>query len=118
MVDVIAIHADLSSEEIGKPALDERVLNVMREVPRHLFVPAALAAAAYQDMPLPIGFDKTISQPFMVALMTDLLNLESGDEVLEVGAGLAIRRQFWRDLQAGSGASRSSKSSSVRRRLA
>jgi Protein-L-isoaspartate(D-aspartate) O-methyltransferase (PCMT) len=62
MVDVITIHADLSSEEIGKPALDERVLNVMREVPRHLFVPAAVAAAAYQDMPLPIGFDKTISQ--------------------------------------------------------
>jgi protein-L-isoaspartate(D-aspartate) O-methyltransferase len=70
MVDVIAIHADLSSEEIGKPALDERVLNVMREVPRHLFVPAAVAAAAYQDMPLPIGFDKTISQPFMVALIS------------------------------------------------
>jgi len=91
MVDVITIHADLSSEEIGKPALDERVLNVMREVPRHLFVPAALAAAAYQDMPLPIGFDKTISQPFMVALMTDLLNLESGDEVLEVGSGLGYQ---------------------------
>ena len=91
MVDVITIHADLSSEEIGKPALDERVLNVMREVPRHLFVPAAVAAAAYQDMPLPIGFDKTISQPFMAALMTDLLNLESGDEVLEVGSGLGYQ---------------------------
>ena len=81
MVDVIAIHADLSSEEIGKPALDERVLNVMREVPRHLFVPAAVAAAAYQDMPLPIGFNKTISQPFMVA-HDRLLNL--GPEMRQV----------------------------------
>jgi protein-L-isoaspartate(D-aspartate) O-methyltransferase len=91
MVDVIAIHADLLSEEIGRPALDERVLNVMREVPRHLFVPAPLASAAYDDMPLPIGFDKTISQPFMVALMTDLLDLEPRDEVLEVGSGFGYQ---------------------------
>jgi protein-L-isoaspartate(D-aspartate) O-methyltransferase len=91
MVDVITIHADLSSEEIGKSVLDERVLNVMREVPRHLFVPPLVAAAAYQDMPLPIGFDKTISQPFMVALMTDLLDLGPADEVLEVGTGLGYQ---------------------------
>jgi protein-L-isoaspartate(D-aspartate) O-methyltransferase len=83
MVDVITIHADLSSEEIGKSALDERVLDVMRELPRHLFVPAPVAAAAYEDMPLPIGFDKTISQPFMVALMTDLLDPQPADDVLE-----------------------------------
>ena len=68
MVDVIGIHAELTSEEIGKSELDERVLTVMREVPRHLFVPAPVAAAAYEDTPLPIGFNKTISQPFMVAL--------------------------------------------------
>jgi protein-L-isoaspartate(D-aspartate) O-methyltransferase len=91
MVDVITIHADLSSEETGKPALDERVLDVMRELPRHLFVPAPVAAAAYEDMPLPIGFDKTISQPFMVALMTDLLDLQPADEVLEVGTGLGYQ---------------------------
>ena len=91
MVDVITIHADLSSEETGKQALDERVLEVMRELPRHLFVPAPVAAAAYEDMPLPIGFDKTISQPFMVALMTDLLELRPGDEVLEVGTGLGYQ---------------------------
>jgi protein-L-isoaspartate(D-aspartate) O-methyltransferase len=91
MVDVIGIHADLSVEETGKPALDERVLEVMRELPRHLFVPAPVAAAAYEDMPLPIGFDKTISQPFMVALMTDLLELRPGDEVLEVGTGLGYQ---------------------------
>ena len=91
MVDVIGIHADLSSDEIGKPELDERVLAVMREVPRHLFVPPAVAPAAYEDMPLPIGFDKTISQPFMVALMTDLLDPDPKDRVLEVGTGLGYQ---------------------------
>ena len=91
MVDVITIHADLSSEETGKSALDERVLDVTRELPRHLFVPAPVAAAAYEDMPLPIGFDKTISQPFMVALMTDLLDPQPGDDVLEVGTGLGYQ---------------------------
>ena len=63
----------------------------MREVPRHLFVPAPVAAAAYEDIPLPIGFDKTISQPFMVALMTDLLDPQPDDRVLEVGTGLGYQ---------------------------
>ena len=74
MVEVIGIHVDLANDEIGKSHLDDRVLAVMREIPRHLFVPALLAAAAYSDGPLPIGFDKTISQPFMVALMTASLD--------------------------------------------
>ena len=91
MVDVIGIHAELTSEEIGKSELDEGVLKVMREVPRHLFVPAAVAAAAYEDTPLPIGFNKTISQPFMVALMTDLLDPQPDDRVLEVGTGLGYQ---------------------------
>src|SRR4051795_1548104 len=91
MVDVIGIHAELTSEEIGKAELDERVLKVMREVPRHLFVPAPVAAAAYEDTPLPIGFNKTISQPFMVALMTDLLDPQPDDRVLEVGTGLGYQ---------------------------
>jgi protein-L-isoaspartate(D-aspartate) O-methyltransferase len=91
MVDVIGIHADLSSEEIGKSELNERVLTAMREVPRHLFVPAPVATAAYEDTPLPIGFDKTISQPFMVALMTDLLDPRPHDRVLEVGTGLGYQ---------------------------
>ncbi|MBD0272265.1 MAG: protein-L-isoaspartate O-methyltransferase, partial [Acetobacteraceae bacterium] len=56
MVEAIAIHADLMEEELGKPALDARVLEAMLRVPRHLFVPAPLAALAYQDTPLPIGF--------------------------------------------------------------
>ncbi|MFL5028692.1 MAG: protein-L-isoaspartate(D-aspartate) O-methyltransferase [Xanthobacteraceae bacterium] len=91
MVEVIGIHVDLASDEIGKSHLDDRVLAVMREIPRHLFVPAPLAAAAYSDGPLPIGFDKTISQPFMVALMTDLLGLEPKDRVLEIGTGLGYQ---------------------------
>src|SRR3954462_2023267 len=91
MVDVIGIHAELSSEEIGKSELDERVLAAMREVPRHLFVPAPVAIAAYEDTPLPIGFNNTISQPFMIALMTDLLEPQPDDRVLEVGTGLGYQ---------------------------
>jgi protein-L-isoaspartate(D-aspartate) O-methyltransferase len=91
MVDVIGIHAELSSEEIGKSELDERVITAMREVPRHVFVPAPVATAAYEDTPLPIGFNKTISQPFMVALMTDLLDPQPHDRVLEVGTGLGYQ---------------------------
>src|SRR5215211_2906448 len=91
MVDVIGIHAELSSDEIGKSQLDERLMAMIREVPRHLFVPAPVASAAYEDMPLPIGFNKTISQPFMVALMTDLLDPQPNDRVLEVGTGLGYQ---------------------------
>ena len=77
MVEVIAIKADLLGDELGKTALNERVLTAMQRVPRHLFVPAPLAPHAYVDSPLPIGFDKTISQPFIAALMTDLLYPDS-----------------------------------------
>jgi len=91
MFDVIGIHADLSSDETGRSELDARVMAVMQEVPRHLFVPAPVASAAYEDMPLPIGFNKTISQPFMVALMTDLLDPQPHDRVLEVGTGLGYQ---------------------------
>jgi protein-L-isoaspartate(D-aspartate) O-methyltransferase len=91
MVEVVAIHAELSSDEIGRSALSERVLEAMRRVPRHRFVPDAVAPYAYQDMPLPIGFDKTISQPFIVALMTDLLDPQPEDSVLEIGTGLGYQ---------------------------
>jgi protein-L-isoaspartate(D-aspartate) O-methyltransferase len=100
MVDVIGIHADLSSDEIGKSALDERVLAIMREIPRHRFVPPPVAPAAYEDMPLPIGFDKTISQPFMVALMTDLLDPQPTDRVLEIGTGLGYQTAILAHLAA------------------
>ncbi len=70
---------------IGDP--DPRVLEVMAEVPRHLFVPAERAASAYRDRPLPIGLGQTISQPFIVALMTHLLRLGPEARVLEIGTG-------------------------------
>lgn len=66
---------------------DRRVLEAMRKVPRHLFVPPGYASAAYRDHPLPIGHGQTISQPYIVALMTELLAVSPGDRVLEVGAG-------------------------------
>jgi len=66
---------------------DKRVLAAMRKVPRHLFVPAELRGRAYGDYPLPIGFGQTISQPYIVALMTELLNLKKDARVLEVGTG-------------------------------
>lgn len=66
---------------------DPLVLSAMAAVPRELFVPSAVRAHAYQDMPLPIGEEQTISQPFIVALMAEALWLQSGDRVLEVGAG-------------------------------
>ncbi len=98
MVEMIAIHVDLASEELGKAALDERVMTAMRQVPRHLFVPAPVASYAYQDTPLPIGFDKTISQPFMVALMTDLLAPQPNETVLEIGTGLGYQTAILAEL--------------------
>lgn len=91
MVEVIGIHMDLMSDEIGKSTLDERVAAALREVPRHLFVPTQLAALAYHDTPLPIGFNKTISQPFIGALMIDLLAPQAGESVLEIGTGIGYQ---------------------------
>jgi protein-L-isoaspartate(D-aspartate) O-methyltransferase len=103
MVEVIALQADLMSEELGKPVLSERVMAAIGRVRRHLFVPPQLAAVAYHDTPLPIGFDKTVSQPFIGALMTDLLDPQPHEGVLEVGTGLGyqaavlaeLARQVW-----------------------
>ena len=81
----------LLRNSIGKAALDERVMTAMGKVPRHEFVPIELRQYAYANIPLPIGFDKTISQPFIVALMTDLLDLGAGDTVLEIGTGLGYQ---------------------------
>lgn len=66
---------------------DERVLGALRRIPRHRFVPFAEVDSAYEDRPLPIGEGQTISQPFIVALMTECLALRGGETVLEVGAG-------------------------------
>ena len=91
MVEVIGIYVDLAGDELDKLTLDDRVLTAMGQVPRHAFVPPPLAAHAYQDAALPIGFDKTISQPFIVAVMTDLLEPRPDDVVLEVGTGLGYQ---------------------------
>ena len=103
MVEVIAMYTELASEELGKAALNQRVMAAMGRVPRHRFVPEPLAVVAYHDMPLPIGFDKTISQPFIVAVMTDLLAPLPNETVLEIGTGLGyqtailaqLARQVW-----------------------
>ena len=98
MVELIAIEVELLSEELGKAALGERVMAAMQDVPRHLFVPPQLAAYAYHDTPLPFGFDKTISQPFLVAVMTDLLDPKPHEVVLEIGTGLGYQAAILAEL--------------------
>jgi protein-L-isoaspartate(D-aspartate) O-methyltransferase len=88
MVAVIAAQAVFSAGETGKAAIAPRVLEAMGRVPRHEFVPAEVRPYAYADSPLPIGCNKTISQPFICALMTDLLDPGPQDSVLEIGTGL------------------------------
>jgi protein-L-isoaspartate(D-aspartate) O-methyltransferase len=91
MLAEIAAKTIYASAQLGKAALDRRVMDVLAEVPRHEFVPLELQPYAYADTPLPIGFGKTISQPFIVALMTDLLDLAPTDRVLEIGTGMGYQ---------------------------
>src|SRR5262249_2642649 len=88
MVAVVRAIADHMAAQAGKTALDERVLRAMAKVPRHEFVPVEAQPYAYLNRPIPIGFDKTISQPLMVAVMTDLLEPKPDDVLLEIGTGL------------------------------
>jgi len=78
-------------DTFAKAALDERVMMALGKVPRHEFVPVELQPYAYANIPLPIGFGKTISQPFIVGLMTDLLDISADDTVLEIGTGLGYQ---------------------------
>ena len=87
MIRAIEGDVRVTAEELGKSKLDPRVLQVMSSVPRHLFVPRNLQDEAYENRPLPIGHGQTISQPYIVAIMTDLLNVDANDVVLEVGTG-------------------------------
>lgn len=87
MVSVIQAIAKAAGPVAGKSAIDPRVLKVMGRIPRHRFVAEWLRDDAYGNRPLPIGFGQTISQPYIVALMTDLLGLESHHKVLELGTG-------------------------------
>ena len=79
MIAAIRVIAEHLAAEVGKTALEDRVLKALAKVPRHEFVPVEVQPYAYLNRPLPIGFDKTISQPLMVAVMTDLLELEPDD---------------------------------------
>jgi protein-L-isoaspartate(D-aspartate) O-methyltransferase len=79
---------DMVTDQIAARGIrDERVLAAMRKVERHLFVPESLRSMAYDDRPLPIGEGQTISQPYIVALMTELLALQGKEKVLEIGTG-------------------------------
>lgn len=100
MVEIIDVNFDLLAEEIGSDCMDDRVRAAFLKVPRHLFVPQQFAAIAYQDTPLPIGFDKTISQPFIAALMVHLLLITPGLKVLEVGTGLGYQAAILAEMGA------------------
>ncbi len=84
---IISDAASVSSSLTDETALDHNVLDVMGEVPRHRFVPPNVREWAYENRPLPIGHGQTISQPYIVALMTDLLRVDKNDTVLEIGTG-------------------------------
>ena len=77
----------VSTQVIARGITDERVIQAMRKVERHLFVPEEYAHRAYDDDPVPIGYGQSISQPYIVAFMTELLKLDSTDRVLEIGTG-------------------------------
>lgn len=87
LLDEIRAEAFATRRYTGRAAFDPRVLAALRRVPRHAFVPAELRQRAYANHPLPIGHGQTISQPYIVALMTDLIDPGSDDVVLEIGTG-------------------------------
>jgi protein-L-isoaspartate(D-aspartate) O-methyltransferase len=87
MIATIEDHASTAGDAVGDTGLSPAVLEVMGRIERHLFVPEDFSELAYDDRPVPIGYGQTISQPFIVALMTHLLQPDPGDTALEVGTG-------------------------------
>ncbi|MGH8650154.1 MAG: protein-L-isoaspartate O-methyltransferase family protein, partial [Burkholderiales bacterium] len=87
MVEEIAALTRETRFETGRASLSERVMQAIAKVPRHEFISASERRNAYANRPLPIGMGQTISQPFIVALMTDLMEVLPGDRVLEIGTG-------------------------------
>lgn len=87
MVDAVQAWTRFTREDTGVAEIDPRVLSAMREVPRHLFVPEAFRSYAYNSHPLPLGYEQNIASPFLVALMTHLVQPEAGDVVFETGTG-------------------------------
>jgi len=100
MVEIIDMHFELAGEEIGAEAPGAQLRRALMDVPRHLFVPQSLMLMSYQDTPLPIGFDKTISQPFIGAMMLELLAVEQSARVLEVGTGFGYQAAVMADMGA------------------
>src|SRR5258708_23401933 len=98
MIAEIVADAVFLTAQLGKSAFAPRVIEAMGKIPRHEFVPMELRAYAYLNSPLPVGYGKTISQPFIVALMTDLLELQPGDVTLEVGAGVGYQAAILSEL--------------------
>jgi len=94
----IAAEAVLTAGHTGRASFGGRVMRIVGAMPRHEFVPVELQPYAYLNRPLPIGYDKTISQPFIVALMTDLLELSGEDVVLEIGAGAGYQAAILAEL--------------------
>jgi protein-L-isoaspartate(D-aspartate) O-methyltransferase len=91
-------HRMVQEQLRGRGITDDRVLRAMETIPRHLFVPVAQAPHAYDDGPLPIGSEQTISQPYMVARMTELLDLTDSSRVLEIGTGSGYQTAVLADL--------------------
>lgn len=87
MIDDIEAEVEYTAKSIGRQRLSDRVLDAMRNVPRHAFVANDQQEEAYANRPLPIGYGQTISQPYMVALMTDLLDPRPHHRILEIGCG-------------------------------
>ncbi len=85
---------------VSRGVSDKLVLTAMRKVPRHEFVPEDIKYRAYEDNPLPIGEDQTISQPYIVALMTELLGLKGGEKVLEIGTGSGYQAAILAEIAA------------------
>ncbi len=101
MLRDIAADVKTLSANVGRERLSERVMEAMSKVHRHHFVPIEVQAFAYANTPLPIGHGKTISQPFIVALMTDLLDISPADRVLEVGTGFGYQAAVLAELAGG-----------------
>ena len=98
MIAEVVADAVFLTQQIGKSSFDARVIEVMGRIPRHEFVPVELQPSSYINSPLPVGYGKTVSQPFIIALMTDLLDPQAGDTVLEVGAGVGYQAAILAEL--------------------
>jgi protein-L-isoaspartate(D-aspartate) O-methyltransferase len=100
LLQEIAAMARETGAETGRPVFSARVMAAMEKVPRHSFVPPTYSPLAYANRPLPIGHGQTISQPYIVALMTDLLDAKPEDTVLEIGTGSGYQAAVLAELVA------------------